>query len=303
MSKLSLNFSAFDVGNAVLNKLGIIHRACAVGNIEHALEIIKNDKDNKLLNLQASEYNITPLNMACRSRKEKIVEMLLDLGADLQLQEKNGFTCLHICAQKGFTELVTILANRNALLNCEAALGITPLMVAAGHGHLETCRTLLEIRSPNEVEVNKEDNTGSNALHLACSYGHQKLSLVLISYGADLQAKDKEGFTPLDIYGNRSPAKGIFSKAFKGVLGRELHDAHRKESAWRRRQSFLTFIKWFQKTHFEKSTEKSTELYGKNGAVKFKAKEQKHVETQKHLPCVDIVFGSMDMCRIIMSYV
>jgi len=72
-------------------------------------------------------------------------------------------------------------------------LGLTPLHVAAGNGHLEVVQLLVE-RGAN---VSAQDVLGWTPLHVAAGNGHSDVVEFLIGKGVDVNAKDRYGRTPL----------------------------------------------------------------------------------------------------------
>ena len=70
--------------------------------------------------------------------------------------------------------------------------GDTP-MIATGYGHLEMCHNLLE----QDADRDKANNT---PLHYRATVnGHLEIAMLLMSYGADLNARDNDGQLPIDM--------------------------------------------------------------------------------------------------------
>ena len=67
--------------------------------------------------------------------------------------------------------------------------------MAASEGRLEIVRALIE----NEAEVNATDKDGWTPLHLATAEGHLEDTKVLIENGADINTKKNDGKTPLEL--------------------------------------------------------------------------------------------------------
>ncbi len=87
--------------------------------------------------------------------------------------------------------------------------GINPLMAAAGLGTNEAdstgrhkteqdAITAIQLLLDRGLDVNAQANDGRTALHGAALQGYDEVIKFLTSKGADLNAKDKKGFTPLD---------------------------------------------------------------------------------------------------------
>lgn len=78
---------------------------------------------------------------------------------------------------------------------------------AASKGNLSIVKLFLE---NEKLKVNIRDAYGNTALHLACEEDRQEEAKLLVQYGADLEIKNKEEKTPLDLC---SPAlRRVFTK-------------------------------------------------------------------------------------------
>ena len=82
--------------------------------------------------------------------------------------------------------------------NVNAKDGGTPLHHAAGHGHKEIAELLIS----KGADVNAKNNDEVTPLHWAADMGHKEIAEILITKGADVNAKieggDYKGDTPLD---------------------------------------------------------------------------------------------------------
>jgi ankyrin repeat protein len=116
----------------------------------------------------------TPLMRAARAGDSAVMRLLLDKGADPKLTTKEGNTALMFAAGVGYRDKNTRGSESEAL---EA------LKVALAQG----------------LDLNQANAKGETALHGAALRGADTIVQFLVEHGAQLDAKTKQGFTPLDV--------------------------------------------------------------------------------------------------------
>ncbi len=180
-------------------------------NVKNHIDIIRNEYDRKNLDnlriifdsgihpdLWKSKNKETLLHCACISRQKEIVKLLLEKGADPNLQsaDEYGYTPIHWAAQKGFVEILKILKSFNADFNILDKRGINPLVSAYNENDLKTMKILLERGADPNLW---KDTKGETLLHYACRKGKTEIIKLLLEYGANpnLQSKDAFGYTPI----------------------------------------------------------------------------------------------------------
>ena len=175
-----------------------------------------------------SERGYQAIHMAAQEGSLKIVDLLIGAGADVNVESFNGSTplalaaregslpvvsyllrkkakvdvvygktsrcAIHQAARRGHEKVVRAFHSHSADLDPEALDGITPLWLAAYHGHLSTLRFLL-VHGANSNTTNKE--TGLSALYVAIKKGKEACADLLISHGADVYNVAKNGKTTL----------------------------------------------------------------------------------------------------------
>lgn len=111
------------------------------------------------------ELNATPLHWATRQGHLNAVVLLMNAGADPNIRDAEGCSCIHLAAQFGHTALVAYFIARGVSLDVQDRSGMTALMWAAWKiVEIDPVRLLLTLgASPNLV-----DHThGNTALHWA----------------------------------------------------------------------------------------------------------------------------------------
>jgi ankyrin repeat protein len=117
----------------------------------------------------------TPLMRAARNGDAAAMRLLLDHGADPVITQKNHTTALMLAAGLG------------------RGLGVFAKEYATDAQMLEGVQVLLE----RHVDVNAVNDAGQTALHFAAQASDDIVKL-LAANGAKLDAKDRQGRTPLD---------------------------------------------------------------------------------------------------------
>ena len=130
-------------------------------------------------------------------KKYDIAKLLIQSGADIHLKNRWGSTALQWAADSGNLLMVQALIERGADVNAGDDDGLTPLMVAAnyeGETYLKMVQTMIKAGA----KVNAQDVFGLTAL-MKAAMNHFKTGTVrfLVSSGAEIDSKTKEGYTAL----------------------------------------------------------------------------------------------------------
>ena len=154
-----------------------------------------------------TDLKYTPL-LLITSQKEPsldIFNMLIKAGADINAIDKYSWTPLHWASRNNHIELVKVLIKAKANLNEKATYyddkkvfsGITPLLASIVENNWEVAKLLIE----TGADVNLGIETGNRYTPLLLITSQKKPSLdifnMLIKAGADINAIDKDSWTPL----------------------------------------------------------------------------------------------------------
>ena len=134
----------------------------------------------------------TPVHEASSGGHIELVRALLKHDADVMAQNKLGSTPLLLACRRGHVQVSRILLEHGADATAQGKHGWTPLHEASSQGHLELVRTLLEY-----VAGATAQNKRSTPLLQACRRGHVQVARILLEHGADVTAQDEHGSTPL----------------------------------------------------------------------------------------------------------
>ena len=145
----------------------------------------------------ANDYGVTPLAVACQNgstASAKIVETLLQAGANPDAELPSGETVLMTASFAGSVDAVQSLLARGADVNAtETIKAQTALMWAVSEGHREVVRALLD----HGADVNAPSTGQFTPLLFAARGGDIELARMLLAAGADVSAQGADGSTPL----------------------------------------------------------------------------------------------------------
>ena len=125
---------------------------------------------------------------ACSYGRVKVARMLLEAGADKDMQDVDEDTALICAARNGHLETVQLLLEAGAHKDLHNHSGCTALMCAASYGHVHIVRLLLE------AGANKDFGFRERALIAAASKGYIAVVRLLVEAGADKDKQDRARF-------------------------------------------------------------------------------------------------------------
>lgn len=127
--------------------------------------------------------------------------MLIKAGSKVTNCTAEGLTPLHLGAHQGSSDLITLLSKHGAKIDAvDRNKTNTPLMIAAGKGHVQATKALLAAGA----NVNFGIGDGDTPLHRACTGGSLEVVQLLLAAGADQDPLDHTHRTALVIAMQRS---------------------------------------------------------------------------------------------------
>jgi len=137
-----------------------------------------------------------PLLLAVGSGNDDIARKLVARGADVNTSGREYPQPIFGAVSRGNAAMIRFLASKGADVNARAVAknGDTPLGVAVTEPHgAGAAGVLLELGA----DINAKDNDGRTPLMLAETNKHPELAHLLIAKGADVNARDNNGETAL----------------------------------------------------------------------------------------------------------
>ncbi|XP_077549432.1 KN motif and ankyrin repeat domain-containing protein 2 kank isoform X3 [Haemaphysalis longicornis] len=166
------------VNMADVNGNTAIHYAVSHGNFD-VVSILLDSKVCDVSKQNKAGYTCMMLVSLAEIKNEThrlVVQRLFQLGDVNTKAMQNGQTALMLAASHGRAEMVKLLLDAGAEPNVQDNDGSTALMCAAEHGYIDIVRLLLA--SP-DTEVCLADNDGSTALTIAMEAGHKDTALLI----------------------------------------------------------------------------------------------------------------------------
>ena len=158
-----------------------------VKDIENASLIIK--KEPSLLNSRTRDGDV-PLNYCWGMRAQpEMAKLLVENGADVNVQNNQGLTPLHYVENYETAEL---LLSHGADLTIADNLGRTPLHSC--FGDVEYWPDIAKLYIDNGADINAVDSNGYILLHYVSDIDITKR---IIDMGSDINLQSKTGLTPL----------------------------------------------------------------------------------------------------------
>ncbi|CAH2226182.1 ankyrin repeat domain-containing 50 [Pelobates cultripes] len=145
----------------------------------------------------------------------ELVSLLLEHGADPELEDKDGVTPLLVAVYEGQAEVAELLLEAGADPNRADKSRMTPLLAAASGGHAEVIRVLLLWGS--KIDATDSEGRSSLAMAAAATGGEQAVR-VLLDRGLDENHRDRLGWTPLHwaaCQGRRSSCRALIEGGAK----------------------------------------------------------------------------------------
>lgn len=194
-----------------------LHSAVSSGDLEAVLVHVIQDSD---LNVKEPVYGRTPLHVACDLGHTDIVKALIKARCEVDATDNDGDTpLLQVIANDGDVEIVRLLIEAGADPAARCHLGFTALCQAlfVPVNREDNARIIQEENSSQNIvvedsdlekfkllhqagaDINAKDNDGRTPLHVAAILPNEEVVRILIDAGASVNEQDADGNTPLHV--------------------------------------------------------------------------------------------------------
>lgn len=184
-----------------------LNLACLQGNRKVVTALMGGEADS-LVNARGRRGE-TLLFKAVYSYDKDMVQMLLEMGADVSIIDDEGWGPLAIAAIAGYDEILSLMLTRGAhLANSAVNTGKERrlLSVAVQGGYLEIVGILLH----SGADISAADEDGWTPLaHAACS-GNFEIVRLLLEKGADVSVAGERGMTPIHIAAGKGYTEVVY---------------------------------------------------------------------------------------------
>jgi len=154
-----------------------------------------------------SDDDFTPLHRASLHGHLAVVKVLFKFGAKVRSSKRDGYHALLFACLMGQIDVAREIINSSAgaTVNQKNKKGISCLMAASKNDHGPTVRLLLQARA----NINDVDEEMMTPLLHACNASAEDCVEILVKEGADCNAQDKNGRTPLSVAEERGDEHAI----------------------------------------------------------------------------------------------
>ena len=153
--------------NFVRKVLTNLNKAAKNSDSKNITELVHFGND---INSKLSIFSQAPIHKIIESNKPdkyKVLREMLDMGADPNIQDSNGWSALHYCAELGDFGALKILLDWKAKIDCYSNNKKTPLHFSASHNFSEIVKYILEKASESNFNFNSIANSTSKNFELS----------------------------------------------------------------------------------------------------------------------------------------
>ncbi|XP_062319718.1 fibronectin type 3 and ankyrin repeat domains protein 1 [Osmerus eperlanus] len=169
-----------------------LHRAVNMNDEEEMTRVLQSG--SVVVNVH-DKLGFTPLMVAAQKGFARIVHQLVEHGADVNMKNGSGRDSLMLACFSGHLDIVKYLRKFGASWKSQDMGGCTPLHWAADGGHLAVIAYMIQDKC--ELDIRDGVSQWTPLMRVSAVSGNPSVASLLIRAGADVNARDKDGKTPL----------------------------------------------------------------------------------------------------------
>jgi ankyrin repeat protein len=162
--------------------MSALHLAAFIGHEQEVYSILGVNENDVNAPDDTATY---PVMWASINGHDRVVQLLLERGADVNAQGGEYGNALQAACDRGHVKIAQMLLERGADVNAQGGEYGNALQAACDRGHVKIAQMLLE----RGADVNAQGGEYGNALQAACDTGHNKIAQMLLERGADVNAQ------------------------------------------------------------------------------------------------------------------
>mmetsp|Transcript_89081 Transcript_89081/g.237723 ORF Transcript_89081/g.237723 Transcript_89081/m.237723 type:complete len:304 (+) Transcript_89081:129-1040(+) len=197
-----------DILNVISRCTGPLHVVCAAGEIDYVKALLDANADVEALDANKRTPMDITTDISCRNEIEKALALrrgwthlmvaacwadveklrflIAQCGENLDQQNTDGRAAIHLAAERGNTEVISILVEAKANIHLQDRSLLSPIALAASSGQAEAIRALVAV----QADVSCTARFGRLPLHRAAERGQAGAARALVDSGADVDATD-----------------------------------------------------------------------------------------------------------------
>lgn len=168
-----------------------LYRAAYYGEVKIVRLLLEADADPNI----CDKDTWSPLHAAADNLE--VSRALVDYGAAVNYQKRDNWSPLHLSASWGYSAVVQLLLEKGADPNLVNDDGMTALHFAVDKPHV--LDALLGHQGTLSVDINKPDNAGTTAIHMAITQCSTAVVKKIMNHNAKFNGELKDGTTYLDV--------------------------------------------------------------------------------------------------------
>ncbi|XP_069675895.1 uncharacterized protein [Periplaneta americana] len=160
------------------------------GNVQIVTLLIERGADFKF----CSKFGSIPIFLAAEYGHVEVVRLLIERGVDVNACNQHGENLIFTAVRRDHVDLVEFLIDRGINVHARNKNGDSLISSAVEYGRVNIVNLLIE---EHGIDVNVCNKYGNSLTFIAAERGHVDIVKLLIDKGADINARNKLGESPL----------------------------------------------------------------------------------------------------------